>query len=214
MASISWASIGLIFLLAYPYDGRLLSPWILLAAVPYFMAQASDLRLSGYRRLDILRIYGFNLVLLAVNLAGVAKSIQQAITGEKIPFARTPKVANRTAAPAFYVFVPFFIVGFSAFTFWRDFSAENWGNAAFAAFNAIMCGWAILAYIGIGHAITDFVLGVVGWMWVEKKPKRQAIARDANAPVDWEGILYRGDRRLGRDVRRDNDRRRRVGVRF
>jgi cellulose synthase/poly-beta-1,6-N-acetylglucosamine synthase-like glycosyltransferase len=43
MASIAWASFGLIFLLAYPYDGRLLSPFVLLAALPYFLAMASDL---------------------------------------------------------------------------------------------------------------------------------------------------------------------------
>ena len=34
------------------------------------------------------------------------KSIEQAITGKKIPFARTPKVKNRTAAPLLYVVVP------------------------------------------------------------------------------------------------------------
>lgn len=59
----------------------------------------SDLRACGHRFSDIFRIYGFNLVLLPVNLAGVLKSIQQAFTGEKIPFARTPKARNRTAAP-------------------------------------------------------------------------------------------------------------------
>src|SRR6185312_15252466 len=87
MASIAWASFGLIFLLAFPYDGRLLSPLVLLAALPYFLAMASDLRYCGYRASDVLRIYGFNLILLPVNLAGVFKSLQQALTGKKIPFA-------------------------------------------------------------------------------------------------------------------------------
>ncbi|OGI16365.1 MAG: glycosyltransferase, partial [Candidatus Moranbacteria bacterium RIFCSPHIGHO2_02_FULL_40_12b] len=35
MASIAWSNLGLVFLLAYPYDGRLLSPLVLLAAMPY-----------------------------------------------------------------------------------------------------------------------------------------------------------------------------------
>ena len=39
---------------------------------------ASDLRYCGYKRLDVLRIYGFNLILLAVNLAGSCRSIVQA----------------------------------------------------------------------------------------------------------------------------------------
>ena len=73
MASITWASFGLLFLLAYPYDSRLLSPLVFLAALPYFLAMGSDLRDSGHRFSDIFRIYGFNLVLLPVNLAGVAK---------------------------------------------------------------------------------------------------------------------------------------------
>ncbi len=213
MASISWASFGLIFLLAYPYDGRLLSPWVFLAAVPYFVAMGADLRYSGYRFSDIFRIYGFNLVLLAINLAGVLKSIQQAFTGEKIPFARTPKVAGRTAAPGLYVLAPYVIVAFSVFTFWRDYSAQNWGNAAFAAFNAVLCAWAIVAYIGIGNSVTDMALGVVNWLWVEEKPARRRPQIDPNAPVNWEAILYHGDRRLARDLRRDRDRRRRAAGR-
>ena len=213
MASISWASFGLIFLLAYPYDGRLLSPWVFLAAIPYFVMMAVDLRYSGYRGSDIFRIYGFNLVLLPINLAGVLKSIQQALTGEKIPFARTPKVSGRTAAPGFYVLVPILIVAFSAFTFWRDFTAQNWGNAAFAAFNAILCAWAIVAYIGIVNGIADMGLGVLNWLWVDEKPKPKARVVNPNAPVNWEALLYYGDRRLARDVRRDRDRRRRAAGR-
>jgi hypothetical protein len=213
MASIAWASFGLIFLLAYPYDGRLLSPWVFLAAVPYFLLMGSDLRYSGYRFGDIFRIYGFNLVLLPINLAGVLKSMQQALTGEKIPFARTPKVSGRTAAPGLYVVFPFLIVGFSAFTFWRDFSAQNWGNAAFAAFNAILCAWAIIAYIGLGNAIADMALGVVNWLWVDVKPKPKQRVVDPKAPVNWEGILYYGDRRLARDAHSERDRRRRAAGR-
>ncbi|HEY3340267.1 MAG TPA: glycosyltransferase family 2 protein [Propionicimonas sp.] len=213
MASISWASFGLIFLLAYPYDGRLLSPWVFLAAVPYFVMMAVDLRYSGYSAVDIFRIYGFNLVLLPINLAGVLKSMQQALTGEKIPFARTPKVSGRTAAPGFYVLVPILIVAFSAFTFWRDFTAQNWGNAAFAAFNAILCAWAIVAYIGIGNALADMGLGVLNWLWVDEKQKPKPRVIDPSAPVNWEALLYYGDRRLARDVRRDRDRRRRAAGR-
>ena len=213
MASISWASFGLIFLLAYPYDGRLLSPWVFLAAVPYFVMMAIDLRYSGYRASDIFRIYGFNLVLLPINLAGVLKSMQQALTGEKIPFARTPKVSGRTAAPGFYVLVPILIVAFSAFTFWRDFTAQNWGNAAFAAFNAILCAWAIMAFIGVGNAIADMGLGVLNWLWVDEKPTPKPRVIDPNAPINWEALLYYGDRRLARDVRRDRDRRRRAAGR-
>jgi cellulose synthase (UDP-forming) len=193
MASITWASFGLIFLLAYPYDGRLLSPFVLLAALPYFLAMASDLKYCGYKRSDVFRIYGFNLILLPVNLAGVLKSLQQALSGKKIPFARTPKVKNRTVAPLLYVVTPVLIVGFSLFTLWRDELAHNWGNAAFAAFNAIVASWAILAYIGIMNTIMDTWRGLTDWMYVEVVPKA-AVAPVMDKPaLDWRAVLYHGD---------------------
>lgn len=216
MASIAWASFGLLFLLGYPYDSRLLSPLVFITALPYFLAMGSDLRDCGHRFTDIFRIYGFNIVLLPVNLAGVLKSVQQAFTGEKIPFVRTPKVKDRTAAPALYVVVPFLIVAYSLLTFWRDFVGENWGNAAFAALNALLTFYAIRAYIGLKNSAVDTVLGVLNWLYVPpRKPREQRSPVIEKMPeeADWEAILYHGDRRLNRDMRRGNDRRRRVSVR-
>ncbi|MBN9613108.1 MAG: glycosyltransferase, partial [Actinobacteria bacterium] len=66
MASLSWASFGLLFLLFFPFDSRLLSPLVILAALPYFISMGLDLRESGHRFSDIFRIYGFNLILLPV----------------------------------------------------------------------------------------------------------------------------------------------------
>ncbi|WP_218220396.1 glycosyltransferase family 2 protein [Nesterenkonia sp. Act20] len=201
MASIAWASLGLIFLLAYPYDSRLLSPLILLAAVPYFLTMGADLRQCGYKFTDIFRIYGFNLILLPVNLAGVIKSLQQALTGEKIPFARTPKVKNRTAAPWLYAVAPVLIVGFSVLTLARDIGQQNWGNAAFAAFNAFWGTWAFLAYIGPWNAFVDVVLAVRGWFYVEKKSESRRSARSARKSnsqesaeqnLDWRVVLDEG----------------------
>ncbi|WP_083364998.1 glycosyltransferase family 2 protein [Microterricola viridarii] len=215
MASIAWASFGLLFLLAYPYDSRLLSPVVFLAALPYFLAMGSDLRDCGHRFGDIFRIYGFNLVLLPVNLAGVVKSLQQAITGEKIPFVRTPKVKDRTAAPAIYVIVPYLIIAFSVLTFARDLQAHNWGNALFAAFNATLAAYATWMYIGVRNSIVDVWLALLNWLYVDKKkaPVAAPLLVDPSKPVDWSSILYHGDRRLNRDLRRKGDRRRRVGVR-
>ena len=193
MASIAWASFGLIFLLAYPYDGRLLSPFVLAAALPYFLAMASDLKYCGYKRSDVLRIYGFNLILLPVNLAGVLKSLQQALSGKKIPFARTPKVKNRTASPLLYVIVPLLIVGFSLFTLWRDELAHNWGNAAFAGFNAFVAAWAILAYIGVTNMLVDIWYGLTDWMYVEPKAKKTATGGSREPAIDWRSVLYHGD---------------------
>lgn len=193
MASIAWASFGLLFLLAYPYDGRLLSPFVMLAALPYFIAQANDLKYCGYKRTDIFRIYGFNLILLPVNLAGVLKSLQQALTGKKIPFARTPKVKDRTVSPMLYVITPLLIVAFSVLTLWRDVSAENWGNAAFAGFNAVVALWAIIAYIGLGSTLLDIWHGLTNWLYVEVKPKSQKQIATDSPSLDWQAVLYHGD---------------------
>ena len=55
MASISWSSISLLILLAFPFSATLISPLLGLVALPYFLAMASDLRYCGYKRLDVLR---------------------------------------------------------------------------------------------------------------------------------------------------------------
>lgn len=193
MASICWASFGLIFLLAYPYDGRLLSPVVLLAALPYFLSQASDLRYCGYKGTDIFRIYGFNLILLPVNLAGVLKSIQQSLTGQKIPFARTPTVKHRTVSPLLYVIAPIAIVAFSLFTLWRDIIAQNWGNAAFAAFNALLATWAIVAYIGVGHTLVDIWLGLTKPLYVDaSRGRAKPVPVPETDVLDWRSVLYHG----------------------
>ncbi len=211
MASIAWATFALLLLLFYPYDSRLLSPLVIGAALPYFLCMASDLHACGHRRLDVFRIYGFNLILLPVNLAGVLKSVQQAFTGEKIPFARTPKVRNRTAAPGWHVFIPYVIVIYSMVTVWRSYLHEDWGNLAFALFNAVLAAAAIRACIGVRNSMVDMGMGVVNWLFV---PVRQAPpprpVRDPDAPVDWQSLLHHGDRRLNRDLRRTDDRRRRA----
>lgn len=167
MVSIAWSSLGLIFLLAYPYDGRLLSPLVLLAAAPYFIAMSMDLKYCRYNYSDIFRIYGFNLILLPVNVAGTLKSLQQAVTTKKIPFARTPKVKNRTATAWLYLVSPLLIVGFSIFTLWRNIEGENWGNAAFAALNTFAATWAIVAYIGVKNMFVDLWLAFVNFLYVE-----------------------------------------------
>lgn len=192
MASIAWASFGLVFILAYPYDSRLLSPLIIFAALPYFLAMASDLHYCGYKRSDVFRIYGFNLILLPVNLAGVLKSLQQALTGKKIPFARTPKIKNRTIAPFIYVAAPIAIIGFSLFTCWRDYNVGNYANALFAAFNATVATWAFVSYIGIKSALIDLWHGMTDWMYVDIK-QPEPVRSLPETSMNWRAVLYHGD---------------------
>lgn len=193
MASIAWSSFGLVFLLAYPFNGQLLSTLVLLTALPYFIAMAIDLKYCRYSYLDIFGIYGFNLILLPVNLAGVIKSIEQAFTGKKIPFARTPKIKNRTASALEFVIIPIGIIIFSLYVFWMNVVDQNWGNAAFAAFNALAATWAIFMYIGIGSLISDIWYGLTDWLYVEsKKSEGNKKVEDTNS-IDWKSVLYHGE---------------------
>ncbi len=192
MGSIAWASLGLVLLLAYPYNGRLLSPFVILAALPYFIAMASDLKYCGYKRSDVLRVYGFNLMLLPVNIAGVAKSIQQALTGKKIPFARTPKVKNRTLTPALYIIAPLLIIVFSLFTLYRDELSHNLGNAIFAGVNALLTLWAVTAFIGIKNSIVDLWRAFTNWLYIEVPVKLEQKDLAAQA-IDWKSVLYHGN---------------------
>lgn len=191
MASITWASFSLILLLTYPFDKKLSSILLLVSAVPYFAAMSSDLKYSRYKRSDVFRIYGFNLILLVVNLAGVLKSIQQALTGHKIPFARTPKVNNRTGSQTLYLLAPIGIMLFSAFTGYHSYLKENWGNVMFAVLNAVTTLWAFVAYIGVGHFLIDIGHNFISWLFVEVKSE-EVVTETGQEEADWESVLYYG----------------------
>jgi cellulose synthase/poly-beta-1,6-N-acetylglucosamine synthase-like glycosyltransferase len=184
MASISWASFGLLFLLLYSFDDRVLSPFILFISLPYFLAMASDLRSCGYRRSDIFGIYGFNLVLLVVNLSGVCSSLMQGLTSSKASFKRTPKVRSRTAPSLLFVLTPYVFVAFSVLTFLSDYGQERWINAFFAGLNALLATFAIVSYIGVRNSIVDVAVNVLSWLYAPQSgPKRTPVRRRATAGV-------------------------------
>ncbi|MGH9007951.1 MAG: glycosyltransferase family 2 protein, partial [Acidimicrobiales bacterium] len=196
MVSIAWASLGLLILLAFPFNGTLISPLLGLISVPYFLAMASDLKYCGYRRLDALRIYGFNLMLIPVNLAGTGESLVQAITATKTAFGRTPKVHTRTVAPFFFVVAPYLLVGLALYTFQHSLRHRLWENMAFAAFNVLLGAYAILAYIGIKSSIVDTWIHLRSLLYKPVKPKRHRRRRRAQLaetrPLDWRAVLQVG----------------------
>ncbi len=188
LASIAWASLGLWALLFYPFDQTLLSAFAVLTGLPYFAAMSTDLRRCGYRRLDVLRLYGFNIMLLAVNTAGAIGSIGQAIGGQKVAFARTPKVRSRTIAPLAFVATPFVIVGWSAVTFVNDIADRNYLHAAFAGINGLLTLYAMLALHGLRNSIADVGHDLHQRMY--RPPRRAAVA--APTEHDWVTVLYHG----------------------
>ncbi len=206
MGSIFWSSLFVLCLMVIPFNGHLISPLTYAIAAPYFVAMAVDLHYCGYKRLDAARIYGFNLLLLPVNLAGSLSSIVQALTGAKGKFLRTPKVRNRTVPAFVYVVLPYFLVGYSAYTFKVAWEHDLWSNAVFAAVNAVLGAYAIVAFIGLRHSLVDIWANVVSWLYKPQKytprPARSAATAAATAGDDigdWAFVLYMGfaDRRRG-----------------
>ena len=194
MASISWSSTSLLVLLAFPFSAALISPLLGLVALPYFLAMASDLRYCGYKRLDVLRIYGFNLVLLPVNLAGTISSVVQGITASKAPFARTPKVRNRTVVPAFFVIAPYLLIALAGFTFYVAYRHDRVENMAYAALNIILACYAVKAFIGLRNSVVDVCIHGFSLLYKSGR-KRRRLRRKARAdqqaprPTDWRSVL-------------------------
>jgi cellulose synthase/poly-beta-1,6-N-acetylglucosamine synthase-like glycosyltransferase/chitodextrinase len=155
MASISWSSASLLILLAFPFSATLISPLLGVIALPYFIAMASDLRYCGYKRLDVFRIYGFNLILLGVNLAGTLSSIVQGITASKAPFARTPKVRNRTVVAPFLLIAPYILIGLAGYTLYHAYVNHLRENMFYAALNVVLACYAVVAFIGLRNSLVD-----------------------------------------------------------
>ena len=197
MASICWSSFSLLILLAFPFNATLISPLLGLVALPYFLAMASDLRYCGYKRMDIFRIYGFNLVLLPVNLAGTVSSLVQGITASKAAFARTPKVRNRTVAPPFFVIAPYLVIGLAAWTLYSAYQHHQIENMAYAALNVILAGYAVLAFIGLRNSVVDAWIHFTGLFLKPARthrrrlPGKRAVAPPPR-PSDWRSVLEVG----------------------
>ena len=190
LGSITWVTLGLLAVLTLnPLGGQLVTAQLLLIATPYFVEMASDLRYLGYRRRDVLGIYGLNLLILPANLAGSIGSVAQALTDRKARFVRTPKVSTRTPAPALYVLAPLLIIGGAAAIAVRAGLAADWGTTAFAGFTALAAAWGVTRLIGLRESVSDLWFGWMNWIWVAAPPA--AVPAPAPTPV-WSIVVDDG----------------------
>lgn len=155
LLSPTLANVGLLLLLIVPFGTEFSNIWFPIAAAPYYLLYGRDLTRTGYKWRDLLRVYALTLLLVPVNLAGVYRSLEQILTGRKSPFARTPKINGRTAAPAFH------LIALCALTATAIISAgaNLWfGNLLFFGFSAINAGfflYGFLSLIGWREAFID-----------------------------------------------------------
>jgi chitinase len=196
MASICWSSVSLLILLAFPFSATLISPLLGLVALPYFMAMASDLRYCGYKRIDVFRIYGFNLVLLPVNLAGTLSSVVQGITASKAAFARTPKVRDRTVVPAFPLLAPYLLALLAGGTFYLAYRHDRVENMCYAALNFILLCYAIKAFIGLRNSFVDAWIHGTSLLYKSGRRRKRVPRRQRSEQVpsaaDWRTVLEVG----------------------
>jgi hypothetical protein len=152
------SALGVVMLAMLPLDGgRLSSPWLPLAALPYFLVYGWDLKRCGYGSLDLLRVYALNLMLLPINLAGVGQSVVQIVSGRKSAFGRTPKVGDRTSAPAGHVALQILMpIGIA----WAGIHAAATAQpalAGFCGFNVMCMAYGFVRFVGIREAWEDLV---------------------------------------------------------
>jgi cellulose synthase (UDP-forming) len=158
LTSIAGINLASLLLLFGPFSRNTDIAWLALCGIPYIYAYARDLVLCGYRWSDFPRVWALNLLLLPVHLGGVLKSVQQAVTGRKTPFARTPKIAGRTAAPALYVLATYAFVLASLIMLGIRVSDGAWFSAGFALACAAGNAYALVRFIGWRESFIDLRL--------------------------------------------------------
>ena len=164
LLSLAAVNVGVLIVLGHSFESSLETAWVPVAGLPYFFLYARDLRYSGYRLTDCLRVYALNLLLIPVNLGGVLKSAHQGIAGQRTAFGRTPKVNGRTGAPALYV-----LAEYGMLVWWLGgcviaVADEHWRSAIFAFANSVALAYAIRRYMGEPENWEDIRTGLSRWV--------------------------------------------------
>lgn len=160
LISIAAVNIGLLLMLALPFSDNINTLWLPLTALPYYLLYGRDLVLCGYRATDLLRVYALNLLLIPVNIGGVLKSVQQAITRQKIPFGRTPKVKGRTATPPLYIITTYALLAQWLVSAYGDITHDNLSQGLYALVNAAILLYAITLFIGFRESREDVAVSL------------------------------------------------------
>jgi cellulose synthase/poly-beta-1,6-N-acetylglucosamine synthase-like glycosyltransferase len=162
LASLAMVNTGLLVILALSFDDGLRTLWLPLTALPYYALYARDLRGAGYRVGDVFRVFALNLLLIPVNLGGVMASIHQAWTGQKSPFARTPKIQGRTAVPPRYLIAESALLVHWVVGMVFELVHGRPLHAGFALVNAAFLAYAIACFIGLRESWQDLAARAAG----------------------------------------------------
>ncbi len=169
-------SIAVMYLFAfYSFSPRLSTPLLIYANIPLLLLYARDLKVCGYRYSDVFRVIALNLMLLPIITAGVLKQLQQILTGQKVPFARTPKVKDRTGAPAMYYLMELAMISYCIYMAVTHILLEEWSPVIYAVMNLVMLLYALFVYIGVRAMCEDLWAAWLGvWRRVTDRKSQAA----------------------------------------
>jgi cellulose synthase/poly-beta-1,6-N-acetylglucosamine synthase-like glycosyltransferase len=179
LVSITLVNVSLVALLLWPFETVLRTVWLPVASVPYFLLYGRDLLQRGYPAGDLPRAYALNVLLLPIQLAGVARSLRQALTGRKSRFARTPKIPGRTPAPASFHVAEYLFAALLVAAFAVDLVHGRWLHSAYVAANGAALGYALLCFVGPRCTAEDIRLQ----LRARRRPSREGLGPPATASV-------------------------------
>lgn len=161
LTSLAFAPLSVLLLLVIPFSSELMSPWMPLAALPYFALYTKDLATIGYRPFrDLVRVYALNLLLIPIHLTGAITSMQQAVAGTKIPFRRTPKISGRTRTAGLDLALQLG-VAFASLALGLYYCSQlQWIAGAFPLANAALFFYGIKQFIGFSEMRQDLGLSI------------------------------------------------------
>jgi len=219
LTSVAFANVALLVILFGSFERNAYIAWLLVSSLPYMYLYARDLVLCGYRWSDFLRVYALNVLLVPIHLGGSLKSLHQAATGRKTPFARTPKVTGRTAAPGAYVLAEYGLLAAALVMVGINVFDRHWLSAGFAFTYAVTAGYAIDRFIGRRASVEDLRL----WLRrpatpqsdrrvVEGSPRELWAKPTVYRPLPQDVVQVPDRRSLHAVAKRDERRRRDAGV--
>lgn len=169
---------SVLLLLVLPFDGALLSAWLPATVLPYYALYARDARRIDYRWSELLNVYTLNLMLLPITLAGVSRSIQQALTGRKSSFGRTPKTEERTSVQPLHLLLQAGLIVAVAVVAGRSAAGGHPYLTAYWALNFVLLLAGFRTLIGVRAAWADMVMQLP---WLQRAPLLRR-PRSAAAP--------------------------------
>ncbi len=165
LMSACFIGFSMLILIFYSFDDSLVSRWLPLAALPYYVLLGRDLCHAGYRLADLPRVYALQMVLVPVLAGGTLRSLQQAVTGRKAAFTRTPKVSGRTQTSCGYLIVIYFIFFYSLVSAVSNAMVGHHYHAALSVVVFVAYLYGIARFIGVRASIEDLLTDVRAPQW-------------------------------------------------